>query len=461
MRGRRLWLFGALIAAVAIGAWALLERARAQPPASPETATIRRGTLRITLSAAGKIRPRAQAVLNFATPGTVAEIFVQEGETVRKGQPLARLDASDLELAVRQAEIAYLTQQVVYSQTVQGPKPEELAAARAAVHSAQAALQALEKGPDPLDLEMARLNHEIAKNALWQAQLARDKTAGSPLSAPVDLDLANARVGQAELQAEVARLQYEKLRAGARPEQLEAARAQLAQAQANLARLQPDALTVERMRLQLEQARLQLEQAQRRLEQATLTAPFDGTVVALNIEVGQVVGAGVPGGAIVLADLSDLHLDLTVDEVDVVRLKEGMPVEITLDAMPGRTFRGHIESIAPAAVESGGAATYRVRVILDERDPTLRVGMSATVEIEVERRANVLLVPNAAVRRDRETGRAFVNRVVGDRVEEVEIRLGAQGETESEVVEGLREGDVVVLGEIRPSSAFRFFRFGR
>ncbi|WP_376791815.1 efflux RND transporter periplasmic adaptor subunit [Thermoflexus sp.] len=461
MRGRRLWLFGALIAAVAIGAWALLERVRAQPSASPETVTIRRGTLRITLSAAGKIRPRAQAVLNFATPGTVAEIFVREGETVRKGQPLARLDTSDLELAVRQAEIAYLTQQVVYSQTVQGPKPEELAAARAAVRSAQAALQALEKGPDPLDLEMARLNYEIAKNALWQAQLTRDKTAGSPLSAPVDLDLANARVGQAELQAEVARLQYEKLRAGARPEQLEAARAQLAQAQANLARLQPDALTVERMRLQLEQARLQLEQARRQLEQATLTAPFDGTVIALNIEVGQAVGAGVPGGAIVLADLSDLHLDLTVDEVDVVRLKEGMSVEITLDAMPGRTFRGHIESIAPAAIESGGAATYRVRVILDERDPALRVGMSATVEIEVERRENVLLVPNAAVRRDRETGRAFVNRVVGDRVEEVEIRLGAQGETESEVVEGLREGDVVALGEIGPSAAFRFFRFGR
>ncbi|HXF68954.1 MAG TPA: efflux RND transporter periplasmic adaptor subunit, partial [Thermoflexus sp.] len=460
MRGRRLWLFGALIAVVAIGAWALLERVRAQPSASPETVTIRRGTLRITLSAAGKIRPRAQAVLNFATPGTVAEIFVREGETVRKGQPLARLDTSDLELAVRQAEIAYLTQQVVYSQTVQGPKPEELAAARAAVRSAQAALQALEKGPDPLDLEMARLNYEIAKNALWQAQLTRDKTAGSPLSAPVDLDLANARVGQAELQAEVARLQYEKLRAGARPEQLEAARAQLAQAQANLARLQPDALTVERVRLQLEQAHLQLEQARRQLEQATLTAPFDGTVIALNIEVGQVVGAGVPGGAIVLADLSDLHLDLTVDEVDVVRLKEGMPVEITLDAMPGRTFRGHIESIAPAATESGGAATYRVRVILDERDPALRVGMSATVEIEVERRENVLLVPNAAVRRDRETGRAFVNRMVGDRVEEVEIRLGAQGETESEVVEGLREGDVVVLGEIGPSSAFRFFRFG-
>jgi multidrug resistance efflux pump len=101
-------------------------------------------------------------------------------------------------------------------------------------------------------------------------------------------------VGQAELQAEIARLQYEKMKAGARPEQLEAARAQLAQAQASLARLQPDALTVERTRLQLEQARLQLEQARRRLEQATLLAPFDGTVIAVNIEIGQVVGAGRP-----------------------------------------------------------------------------------------------------------------------------------------------------------------------
>jgi len=457
MRSRRGLFLVALMALILLGAWALFQRARAQPPAVRDTATIRRGTLRVTLSAAGKIRPRAQAVLNFETPGTVAEIFVREGEVVRKGQPLARLDPTDLELAVRQAEIAYLTQQVVYSQTVQGPKPEELAAARAAVRSAQAALQALEKGPDPVDLEIARLNVEIAKNALWQAQLTRDKTAGSPLSAPVDVDLANARVGQAELQAEVARLQYEKLRAGARPEQLEAARAQLAQAQASLARLQPDALAIERARLQLEQARLQLEQARRRLEQATLVAPFDGTVAALNIEVGQVVGAALPGGAIVLADLRDLYLDLTVDEVDVVRLKENMPVEITLDALPGRAFRGHIESIAPVAVEAGGAATYRVRVVLDERDPALRSGMSATVEIEVDRRENALLVPNAAVRRDRTSGRAFVYRLVGDRVEEVEIRLGAQGETESEVLEGLREGDVVVLGELQPTSVFRFF----
>lgn len=458
MRGRRFALFGIIGIVILGGAWLLWERARAQPAALPETATIRRGTLRITLSAAGKIRPRAQAALNFATAGTVAEIFVREGDVVRKGQPLARLDTTDLELAVRQAEIAYLTQQVVYSQTIQGPKPEELAAAWAAVRSAQAALRALEQGPDPLDLEIARLNYEVAKNAVWQAQLTRDKTAGSPLSAPVDIDLAKARVGQAELQAEVARLQYEKLKAGARPEQLEAARAQLAQAQATLARLQPDPLTVERTRLQLEQARLQLEQARRRLEQATLVAPFDGTVIAVNIEVGQVVGAGIPGGAIVLADLSDLYLDLTVDEVDVVRLREGMPVAITLDALPGRTFQGHIESIAPAAAEAGGAATYRVRVVLDERDPALRSGMSATVEIEVERRENVLLVPNAAVRRDRETGRAFVNRVVGDRVEEVEIRLGAQGEAESEVLEGLREGDVVALGELQPPSAFRFGR---
>lgn len=461
MRWRRWLMFGGLVLLVLIGGWWLLGGARAQSPARIETATVRRGTLRVTLTAAGKIRPRAQAALNFATAGTVAEVLIREGDRVRKGQPLARLETADLELAVRQAEVAYLTQQVIYSQTVQGPKPEELAAARAAVRSAQAALQALAAGPDPLDLELARLNWEIAKNALWQAQLTRDKTAGSPLSAPIDLELAKARVGQSELQAEIARLQYEKLKAGARPEQLEAARAQLAQAQANLARLQPDALTLERARWQLEQARLQLEQARRRLEQATLVAPFDGTVTAVNIEVGQVVGAGIPGGAIVLADLSDLYLDLTVDEVDVVRLREGMPVEITLDAMPGRTFRGHIEAIAPAAAEAGGTSTYRVRVVLDDRDPALRAGMSASVEIEVERRENVLLVPNAAVRRDRETGKAFVNRVVGDRIQEVEIRLGAQGETESEVLEGLQEGDQIALGEVRPPSAFRFFRFGR
>ncbi|WP_448595744.1 efflux RND transporter periplasmic adaptor subunit [Thermoflexus hugenholtzii] len=455
--------WGILVSLILTLAVACAGASTAQSPQGQNTVVrVRRGTLEVTVSGSGNLQPHTLVNLAFTQSGVVRKVYVGVGDAVKAGQVLAELDTRDLELQLQNArtnlEIARI--RLAQAQATARARPADLAAAQAALANAQASLEALKSGPDPRDREIARLNYEVAKNAIWQAQLTRDKTAGSPLSAPIDVDLTRARVGQAELQAEIARLQYEKLKAGARPEQLEAARAQLAQAQASLARLQPDALTVERTRLQLEQARLQLEQARRRLEQATLVAPFDGTVIAVNIEIGQVVGAGVPGGAIVLADLSDLYLDLTVDEVDVVRLKEGMPVEITLDALPGRSFRGHIDAIAPAATETGGAATYRVRVVLDDRDPVLRAGMSANVEIEVERLENVLLVPNAAVRRDRESGRAFVYRVVGDRVEEVEIRLGAQGETESEVLEGLQEGDRVALSEVQPATSFRIF-FGR
>ncbi|WP_448595241.1 efflux RND transporter periplasmic adaptor subunit [Thermoflexus hugenholtzii] len=443
MKGRVRWLLGGLLFLTLIGAGAFFTQARGRSPALPETATIRRGTLRITLSAAGKIRPRAQAVLNFATAGTVAEIFVREGEAVRKGQSLARLDATDLELAVRQAEVAYLTQQVVYSQTVQGPKPEELAAARAAVRSAQAALRALEQGPDPTDLEIARLNYEVAKNNLWQAQLSRDKTAGSPTASSVDLELAQARVGQAELQAEVSRLQYEKAQSGPTEQQLKAAEAALAQARANLTRLQVQdpSLDVQLAQYQVQQAEIAVRQLELRLEQARLVAPIDGVVTAVNLVEGSPAPAGTP--AITLGDLNHLEVVVNLPEVDVAQVAPGQEAVIIPEATPDTRLKGKVISVAPMGFQIQGVVNFPVTIALEENAPSVRAGMTVQVQIAVARRENALLVPRRAL--IARGGQTFVTVMRGDQTETVPVRIGMRGDTMAEVLEGLQEGDVVVV----------------
>ena len=196
----------------------------------------------------------------------------------------------------------------------------------------------------------------------------------------------------------------------------------------------------------VDQARITLRMAEADLDKATLEAPFDGVVTAVNIQAGQQAPATVP--ALILADLSELKIVVDVDEIDVARLEEGQEVMITVDALPGEVITGKVSHIAPAARQVGGVVVYGVTVVLDETELPLRAGMSATAEIVTDKLEDVLLVPNWAIRIDRGTGRSYVNLLRADRVEEEEVEIGVRGEDESEVLSGLSVGDTVVVGDV-------------
>jgi HlyD family secretion protein len=169
-------------------------------------------------------------------------------------------------------------------------------------------------------------------------------------------------------------------------------------------------------------------------------------VTAVNVQVGQTAPATLP--AMTLVDLSELQIVVNVDEIDVARLAEGQEVTIRLDALPDETVSGYVKHIAPAASQVGGVIVYGVTIVLGDTELPLRVGMSATAIIVIERLEDVLLVPNWAIRIDRDTGRTFVNLVREDTVEEIEVEIGVRGEDVSQVLAGLREGDVVVAGDV-------------
>ncbi len=189
--------------------------------------------------------------------------------------------------------------------------------------------------------------------------------------------------------------------------------------------------------------------AQLNLAWTKITAPLDGYVTNVNIQVGQ--QSSVSAQPIVVADLSRLEAQVTVAETDVPRIQVGQPVQMTFDALTGQTFAATVVEVAYVGTVTSGVVNYPVTIALDPSGTSaaqnasqqIRPGMTANVTIVVEERDNVLLVPNRAVKT---TGKQkIVNVVVDGKPTPANVTLGMSGDTQSEVVSGLNEGDVVVV----------------
>lgn len=411
---------------------------------------IERGTIEATVSATGSISPSRIVNLGFEQPGVVDEILVEAGEVVSEGDPLAVLDASVPEVAVQQAELAVRTQELLLEQLSTPPSESQLAQAEATVASAWANYNRIAQGADPETAHVAQLEYEQAWTLYLEADM-RLRATQALLEGDI-LIQTQAQVDQAAMRAEMARLQLEQARADPDQYGLTAAWAQVAQAQAQLDGLRagPSNEEIAQAETRLEQAQVGLERAQQALEAATLRAPFDGIVAEINLHVGQLPPTVLP--AVVLIDNSQFYIEVEVDEIDIGLVAPGQPVKISLDALEDTVLSGVVADIAPAASGTVGVVTYTVRIDLDSADAPLREGMTATTDIIVERVEDTLLVPNWAIRYDRETGQALASVLISPgRVEERPVELGLRGETHSQVLSGLEEGDRVAVSLERES----------
>lgn len=221
------------------------------------------------------------------------------------------------------------------------------------------------------------------------------------------------------------------------PQNTEDARANARARQANC-----DALAAD-----VKRAQAQIRLALAGLERTTLTAPFAGIVAKITGEIGEFTTPSPPGiptpPAVDLIDDSCLYVSAPMDEVDAPKLKPGQPARITLDALPGKVFNGHVRRIAPYVTEmEKQARTVDVEVDFDTPpEAALLVGYSADVEAIIERRDNVLRVPTQAIRQDGSVlalGR-------DDTLETRQLKTGLANWAFTEVVSGLAAGDRVLL----------------
>ncbi len=436
-----------IIAAIAATGWFGYQKfGAARQPETPEYEIVKvlRGDIESTVSATGTVLPERQASLSLQGTGIIETVSVKMGDHIPKGQVLVQQDATDAELAIRQAEIGLRTAQIQLRQLQVGPSAADLASAEAGLASAQAAYQDVLTGSTADQLASARAQVEQARATMVQAQQAYDKIKDMPNAGMMPQSL---QLQQATIAFDTAQAQYRVTSGGASEAQKVAAQAQIAQAEAALDRLKKGSSSeqIEIAQASVDQAQVALEQAQRRLENTRLIAPWDGVVTAANIVEGTLGQPGAP--AIELADLSQLHVDVQVDEMDVAALRAGQPVTIEVDAVPDASLTGVVKSIAPSAEPTAtGGVSYNVRVdILSSGETTLLPGMSATTSIVSSSRQDVLLVPNRAVQRDRTTGQTFVHRIESGVVKKVEVRLGLRDDQRSEVLEGLNDNDELAI----------------
>jgi len=461
------------------------------------------------------------AGLSVNTPGAVTDVYVRAGDEVLTGDALLQLDISDLALSFERAQQNLALQEATLAGLLEGAAAEDIAAAEAAVLSAQVNLADLQAGPGELDIAESEANIRAqqanvasaaaaynstrdsintstiasAEAELINAQIAYDQAKEANdrfaiasthdqledafqdlnisqaamdqlLAGPNQGNLSSAASGITAAAANVDQVQanHAALLAGPTASQIAAAEASLAQAQAQLTSLTsgPSLEDIAIAEAGVDQARLALEGAEESLARATITAPFDGVVTGTHVTEGEYAT-----GRVVEIAASELEVVLSVDEIDVGALSPGQLAVLTLETWPDQEISGVIASIAPAAGSSGGGiVTYDVQIALDETDLPILVGMTANARLITSEHKDALLVPNAAITADRETGTFTVNLVTGENTgrgnlpstpitEKVEVTIGLKDGKYTQILSGLSDGDEVIIGEIvAPTTSF-------
>jgi HlyD family secretion protein len=313
-------------------------------------------------------------------------------------------------------------------------KKQEIAGLQTAdneIVEAEAALETVKAGP--------------AATELTSAQAAVDKAHASldKLRQPVK----ESEIIQAQAAVDQARSNLEKLQRGATAEDLAVAQSSIVRANATLEDLKagPKVVDIAVALASLKQSEVALQLAQLSLDQATLTAPFDGVVFAVNGVPGQQAAtSGTTTSLVTLVDDSQLRIDIRVAESDVARLKLGQEARVTFDALPDRTLRGAVIFIAPKATIEQNVVSYIVTIGLAGTPETaVRPGMTANVAVVTDRKEDVLLVPNRAIRtvgRERVVEVRYKGLTFG-----TPVQVGMTGDANSEIMAGLKEGDTVVI----------------
>jgi HlyD family secretion protein len=349
-----------------------------------------------------------QVDISFKIPGKLIERAVDEGQAVKKGMVLARLDDARL-LRQREREQAGVAaaeaglRQVATAVEFQKASLEaDTELRRAEVRAAEARLRDLLAGARRQEIEQARAALDEARTEEQRATADWDRAQRlykNDDSSRAQYDQFQARYKAASAVARQAGERLALVQEGPRPEEIEAARAQLERARAALRLSQAAALELKRReqeidlrRAELERARAQLAMTQTQLDDSVSAAPIDGVVLSKAAEVGQVVAAGT--AILTLGDLEHPWLRAYISETDLGRVKLGARVRVTTDSFPGKLYWGWVSFIASDAeftpkqiqtAEERVKLVYRVKIGLPNPSHELKSNMPADAEILLEK----------------------------------------------------------------------------
>ncbi|MGC9349413.1 MAG: HlyD family secretion protein [Anaerolineae bacterium] len=395
MTVRRTFLNAAILGLLLLGPAATDAPRAADAASAPAPGALSRVPAVIAEASAEIVPPRF-ADLSFPTSGQIAEVAVAEGEAVASGQVLVVLDTTDLQAEIAQAEAALLAAEAQLDLLEALPRSIDVTVAEAQLavteaslaqaiarrsqitdETQQAAIAAAEADrADAKAQEMAARIHEIQQREFGVEAWQEEVNILRLRSAELALTGAEARLAQLPQQQRMTVAQQDAL--------ILQRRAQRDRAEASLAGVRggASAAALAAAEARVEQAAVALQNARSRLAGTELLAPFAGTIVSLEIGVGEAVVPGQP--LMTLADLTTPQVETTdLSEYDVAEIDVGMGATVYVEALD-RDLSGRVTWIALQPTVVGGDVTYPVRITLDETPPDLRWGMSVEVAFESE-----------------------------------------------------------------------------
>jgi HlyD family secretion protein len=414
-----------------------------------QTGQVTRGDLAAIVTSSGEIKPKNYINIGANAMGNITEILVKEGDHVRKGQLLARVENTQptADVAAYQASVSSAEADTTASEA-------GLKAADENIHTMEAGLE-----HDKADLDRMKADFDRAQELFNEKLLARQDFELKKFT----YEAQKAQITQSEAKIVQARAQREQNAA-----QVSSTQRHIAQARANLNRFADV------------------------LRKYDSVAPLDGVVTNLPVRVGESVVPGIQNseGSVIMtiADMSMITAEVKVDETDIVSVHLGQVADITIDAIPNKTFKGHVTEIgdtailrstglaaSQSAISSQEAKDFKVVIAMDNPPEEVRPGLSCTAKVTTATRANAVTIPiqaltirqrgdleqpkpgttstaQAATKPDPAAEKARKEEIQGvfvvnaGKAEFRKVETGITGATDIEVLTGLKPGDQIVTG---------------
>jgi HlyD family secretion protein len=437
------------------------------------TAEVARGPFTVKISETGELR--ALDSVTISAPNELQVIHLApEGTVVKPGELVVRFAPGKYEGVLEEANATFQVAQADLRKAQQDRDTQrqrlamEVAAVEVEARLAQLDLDNLMRRPLPPDLEAARMELEKAKVGFETADRklkVLPELVDKGFVTRSALEEAELKFLEMKASLQAAQFKLEQVSAGATPEERERAEVRLKQATSALERarsatrsqLQSFDAAVDREKANVERARALIEKAAARLKTMEGRAPREGLVVYARatgeragekVQLGMIPFEGQP--LVYLPDVSTMVADIEVNEIDIGKVTVGGPVELRLEAYPGAVFPGTVLKIGSLArlkqSRAGTASTVKifdVTVKIDAKDPRLKPGLTAAVDVIVERQAEAISIPMSAVVARNGDYLAFVAH--RGKVEARKVVLGPSNDQHVLVKEGLREGERVLL----------------
>jgi HlyD family secretion protein len=498
------------VAAVAVLALAVIISIAATRTDEPEVTTVKvtvRPELKSTVTASGEIRPVKFINLTSEVSGRIEEIYVKAGDQVTMGQPLVRLDPTQLQsgqeaqaaaVQVAYSDVQNARQQVVSAETNVQQAQQQLAQAEAGLAAARQQVVTAETTVDRARNDLTIAQRELKR----QAELVEAGVSSRQLYDDARDRVVNAQVA---LRTAEAQLQQQKINVEEAKARVNAQRVAVDEARNGVKRAQTGVNTAE-ARVNQQQAVLRGQSSQR--SKATQMSPLTGVVADIPAREGQFALANFQTTPLMtIADMSAINVEVNVDETEIKEVEVGQPVKVKVDAMGERELEARVLQKNPLAVgksdTTGGGLGTRVNVqeakefkviieLVKDQVPgdvwnSLRPGMTATANITTKVKQNVVAVPLQSViekpaptpgaqgagqqggqqpqgqpapqqaggERPKDVKGVYV--LEGGKVKFVPVQTGITGESDIEITEGLRADMEVITG---PSRVLRTLKEG-